>query len=243
MWSQAHLVHSLPRPHRDGGVVLKKLEGRRSHWAQTVSQMSIMGPEQIIPSATGTSAEVTARSGWNGESLWVGGTGSSKCPRMEEQEVELCLRQEEELLKDFRQWKTVTQSSRACQNWETPHTPGRSLDLGSLKVARQWEQQGDRESGHGQKLDYSPGKGIPEGLDQGTGDKRNRPGVDKTSQWNTQDVGLRWESEKRWGRRGQSDSRSGAWRGTWRTTWPKEQGCSSASGVFRGSGGCCGLGL
>ena len=50
------------------GSSLKKLKGRRSHWADSITDVH-HGPKRIIPSATGTSAEVTARSGWNGESL------------------------------------------------------------------------------------------------------------------------------------------------------------------------------
>ena len=62
----------------------KKLEGWRSHWADDITDVH-HGPKWIIPSATRISAEVTARS-WDGmERVWVGGTGSSKCPRMEEQ--------------------------------------------------------------------------------------------------------------------------------------------------------------
>lgn len=66
------------------GSSLKKLKGWRSHWADDITDVH-HGLKQIIPSAIRASAEVTARSQGGMERVWEGGTGSSRCPGMEEQ--------------------------------------------------------------------------------------------------------------------------------------------------------------
>ena len=86
--------------------------------------------------------------------------------------------------------------------------------MGSLRVARQWEQQETERQAWSEAFDYFPGKGIPEGLDQDTGDRGTGQEWTRCCPSGILRMWMLDGNLKKTGEEGQSDSGSGAWRRT-----------------------------